>query len=85
MSQLTRQEIYDQIKASSKEEFILKEMQRLGYWTKAEQPSLATNFIQQKAQLQTQLSQLSQQIRDPQAALKAFASTTHGRSTAKTR
>ena len=72
MSQLTRQEIYDQIKASSKEEFILKEMQRLGYWAKAEQPSLATHFIQQKAQLQTQLSQLSQQIRDPQAALKAL-------------
>ena len=72
MSQLTRQEIYDQIKASSKEEFILKEMQRLGYWAKAEQPSLATNFIQQKAQLQKQLSHLSQQIRDPQAALKAL-------------
>ncbi len=51
MSQLTRQEIYDQIKASSKEEFILKEMQRLGYWAKAEQPSLATNFIQQTAQM----------------------------------
>jgi retron-type reverse transcriptase len=72
MNQLTRQEIYEQIKASSKEEFILKEMQRLGYWAKPEQPNLAADLIQKKTNLQKQLTQLSKQIQDPQAALKAL-------------
>ncbi len=72
MTQLTRQQIYDQIKASSKEEFILSEMQRLGYWQAATQPTPAESLLRRKADLQRQINALSEQIRDPEAALKAI-------------
>lgn len=72
MSQLTRQQLYDQIKASSKDEYILSEMKRLGYWKEAEQPTLAESIIQRRGELQRQINALSSQASDPAAALKAI-------------
>ena len=40
MEQLSRQQLYDRIKETSKDEYILSEMQKLGYWPEeSEQPS----------------------------------------------
>lgn len=72
MSQLTRQQLYDQIKATSKDEYILSEMQRLGFWKDGAQPTLAADLIKRKGDLQRQINALSSQITDPQAALKAI-------------
>lgn len=55
----TRQEIYDRIKASSKDSYILTEMKRLGYWSEnAEQPSLTEDIINRESALQQQLNAL---------------------------
>lgn len=61
--QPTRAEIYERIKASSKQEVILDEMQRLGFWPKGEgQPQLAAAHIQREGELQRELAELRQQI-----------------------
>ena len=73
---LTRQEIYQRISETSKDEVILSEMVRLGFWQKdQEKPSLAESFIARRTALQTKLCQLGQQYhlyRDPEEALKAL-------------
>ena len=72
--QPTRAEIYERIKASSKQEVILDEMQRLGFWPKGEgQPQLATAHIQREGELQRELAELRQQIavrQNPERALR---------------
>ncbi len=72
MSQLTRQQLYDKIKETSKDEYILSEMKRLGYWKEEEQPTLAESLIKRRGDLQRQINALSSQITDPKAALKAI-------------
>lgn len=72
MSQLTRQQLYDKIKETSKDEYILSEMQRLGYWKEDAQPTLAASLIKHRGDLQRQINALSSQITDPKAALKAI-------------
>lgn len=71
---LTRQEIYQRIRETSKEDVILSEMIRLGFWQKdQEKPSLAEEFIARRAELQSKLHQLGKQYRlyqDPEKALK---------------
>ncbi|QNP49514.1 reverse transcriptase family protein [Diaphorobacter aerolatus] len=72
--QPTRAEIYERIAQSSKQEVILDEMQRLGFWPKAEgQPQLAAELIHREGELQRELSELNQQLgvrRDPERALR---------------
>lgn len=72
--QPTRAEIYERIKASSKQEVILDEMQRLGFWPKGEgQPQLAAAHIQREGELQRELAELRQQIavrQNPERALR---------------
>jgi len=72
--QPTRAEIYERIKASSKQEVILDEMQRLGFWPKDEgQPQLAAAHIQREGELQRELAELRQQIavrHNPERALR---------------
>ncbi|WP_347216968.1 retron St85 family RNA-directed DNA polymerase [Chryseobacterium sp.] len=59
MSQsLTRQQIYDRIKASSKDSYILEEMKRLGFWQETSTPSLPEQLIQKEAVLQRELQEL---------------------------
>lgn len=75
MTNLTRQQIYDQIKATSKEQFILSEMQRLGYWPSDQIPSLQTDLIKRKTQINQRIQALNQQVTDPAAALKKLNKT----------
>jgi retron-type reverse transcriptase len=60
----TRQELYDLIRQTSKEEFILSEMIRLGFWSKdidiAEDP---IEEIRRKGELQRELEELKKQNR----------------------
>lgn len=59
MSQnLSRQQIYDRIKASSKDSYILEEMKRLGFWQETSTPSLPEQLIQKEAVLQQELQDL---------------------------
>ncbi|CAB5681962.1 Retron-type reverse transcriptase [Delftia tsuruhatensis] len=72
--QPTRAEIYERIKASSKQEVILEEMQRLGFWPKGEgQPQLAAAHIQREGELHRELAELRRQLavrQDPERALR---------------
>jgi retron-type reverse transcriptase len=76
MSRNKRQELYDRIRASSKDEVILEEMKRLGFWpADSEKPDISETLIQRKGALQRELDQLLKQQRlyaDPEAALKAM-------------
>lgn len=54
---LTRQQIYDRIKASSKDSYILQEMKNLGFWD-AEQPSVSEDLIKKEAELNKELTEL---------------------------
>lgn len=61
---LTRQQIYDRIRESSKEEFILEEMKRLGFWGKKDgEPSVPELLIRQEAELQKELNKLWEEKR----------------------
>ncbi len=61
---LTRQQIYDRIRQSSKEEYILEEMQRLGFWPKADNaPTLPEQLIKKEGELQRELTALLQEKR----------------------
>lgn len=61
---LTRQQIFDRIRQSSREEFILEEMQRLGFWPKADAaPTLPEQLIKKEGELQRELSALWQEKR----------------------
>jgi len=71
---LTRQELYDRIRETSKEEYILSEMKRLGFWPKdSDTPSPAEQAISRQVELETELRDLLKRKRsldDPESALK---------------
>ena len=71
---LTRQQIYDRIRESSKEEYILSEMKRLGFWpADSNKPSPVESSIKRQGELQSELRELFKRKRlvdDPEAALR---------------
>ena len=74
--QLTRQELYDKIRETSKDEYILAEMKRLGFWKSDEsKPEVPEEIFQRRGELQRQLRDLLDKQRlysDPEEALKAL-------------
>lgn len=55
----TRQQIYDRIRESSKDEYVLEEMRRLGFWPDdRNQPSLPAQLIEREAELARELNEL---------------------------
>jgi len=59
INQQKRQEIYDRIRNSSKDEYILSEMKRLGFWDESEdKPQLAENLIKERSGLNKELHSL---------------------------
>ncbi|QIL72349.1 RNA-directed DNA polymerase [Diaphorobacter sp. HDW4B] len=72
--QPTRAEIFERIKQSSKQEVILEEMQRLGFWPRSEgQPEVAADLIQREGELQRELAELNKKLavkRNPERALR---------------
>ncbi|MFA8298724.1 MAG: reverse transcriptase family protein [Hyphomicrobiales bacterium] len=55
-----RQEIYDKIKESSKDSYVLSEMKRLGFWDENEQmPSVSSQLIKREAELSKEIYKLS--------------------------
>jgi RNA-directed DNA polymerase len=76
MSSNKRQELYDRIRASSKDEVILEEMKRLGFWPSDQnQADVSETLIERKGELQRELNQLVQKQQlyaDPEQALKAM-------------
>ena len=54
---LTRQQIYDRIKAGSKDSYILQEMKNLGFWD-AEKPSISEDLIKREAEVNKELGEL---------------------------
>lgn len=69
---LTRQQLYDRIRETSKDEYILSEMKRLGFWEDSEKPSLSEELIKEKAKLQKELNQLLRSKRLMKDPLKAL-------------
>lgn len=71
---LTRQQLYDRIRESSKDEVILEEMIRLGFWPDgADQPNLPDDLIRRRGEIMRALTELHRREavwRDPDAALK---------------
>ena len=56
----TRQELYDRIAATSKDEYVLSEMKRLGFWEKnADQPNVAEQIILRESELYKQYNALA--------------------------
>jgi len=53
-----RQELYDLLRSTSSEEFILEEMIRLGFWHESSSPTNPANEIRRQAELQNQLRSL---------------------------
>ena len=66
-----RQEIYDKIKQSSKQEYILSEMKRLGFWNNDTVDFEAVNtFFKEERELSSTLQKLLREkkiIEDPEA------------------
>ena len=61
---LTRQQIYDRIRETSRDEFILSEMKKLGFWKSDEnQPSFSEQLIEREGELFRELNDLSQKQR----------------------
>jgi RNA-directed DNA polymerase len=73
-SQLTRQQIYDRIRQSSKDDFVLEEMKRLGFWGKqVGEPTLPELMIKKEAELHKELNALWEErkrYQNKEAALK---------------
>lgn len=71
---LTRQQLYERIRASSREEVILEEMIRLGFWPGGEdRPNLPEDLIRRRAEISRELSALvakDARLGDPEAAIK---------------
>ncbi len=71
---LTRQQLYDRIRESSKDEVILEEMIRLGFWPDGEaQPNPPDDLIRRRGEIARALADLHRREaawRDPEAALK---------------
>ncbi|MFD1602491.1 reverse transcriptase family protein [Flavobacterium artemisiae] len=61
--QLSKQQIYDRIKATSKDSYILEEMQRLGFWQSSAEPTLSEILIKQEAAIEKELNELLAQDR----------------------
>ncbi|MGB3205836.1 MAG: hypothetical protein WBB28_12670 [Crinalium sp.] len=60
----TRQELYDRIRQLGREEFILEEMIRYGFWSaQGEIPEDPADEIRRRSELQRELSELWQQNR----------------------
>jgi len=72
----TRQELYEQIRESSKDEFILSEMVRLGFWEEDEnKPSISKDIIEKKGAIQRELRGLLKEDRkldNPEQWLKEY-------------
>ena len=60
---LTRQQIYDRIRATSKDSYILQEMQNLGFWDSTGTPTLPEILIQREVTLSQELNKLLEQDR----------------------
>lgn len=56
--QLSKQQIYDRIRATSKDSYILEEMQRLGFWQSGTEPTLSEIIIRQEATIEKELNEL---------------------------
>ena len=71
---LTRQQIYDRIRETSKDDFILEEMKRLGFWSKNEgEPGIPELLIKQETKLRKELDKLLEEkmkFQNKEAALK---------------
>lgn len=66
-NRLTRQQIYDRIRQSSKDEFILEDMKRLGFWGKNEaSPSVPELLIKRETALNKELNNLLEEKRKHQ-------------------
>lgn len=69
-----RQELYDLIRETSKDSFILQDMKRLGFWKKDEgQPSLPEQIITREGELHRELNALlteKRRVQDREALLK---------------
>jgi len=73
--QLSRQELYDKIRETSKDEYILSEMKRLGFWAESDMPSESKNLIERRGELQRKLRDLLHKkalFANPEAALNAM-------------
>ena len=70
----TRQELYDRIRQSSKDEFILEEMIRLGFWpAEGEMPQDPADEIRRRGEIQRELDKLrseNRQLHNEQALRK---------------
>ncbi len=76
--QLSRQQIYDRIRSTSKDSYILEEMQRLGFWELSASPSLSETIIKREASLTQELNKLLEQDRkysDHESMLKEMRKT----------
>jgi RNA-directed DNA polymerase len=75
-SALTREQLYERIRGSSKQEVVLEEMQRLGFWPRdTAQPTVEAQLIRREGELQTALRDLGDELRgieDRETALKAM-------------
>jgi hypothetical protein len=61
---LTRQQIYDRIREASKDEFVLEEMKRLGFWGKKDgEPGVPELLIKKEVELQKELNKLWEEKR----------------------
>ena len=72
----TRQELYDLIKESGKQEVILEEMKRLGIWEdNQEKPSLAELLLTRQSELRKEISGLvakQRKVADPEKLLQQY-------------
>jgi RNA-directed DNA polymerase len=63
-SALTREQLYERIRKGSKQEVILEEMQRLGFWPQdAAQPTVEAQLIRRESELQATLGKLGEELR----------------------
>ncbi len=71
----TREELYERIRATSREEFILEEMIRLGFWPEAgEIPEDPADEIRRRAELRKELAKLraeNRKLHNEEALIKA--------------
>ncbi len=71
---LTRDEIWQRIRATGKQEFILSEMKRLGFWpAQSPQPTVAESFLAERTRLNERLREVSRElakVADPDEAIK---------------
>ena len=86
-SELTRAQLYERVRNSSKQEVVLTEMQRLGFWPPDSiEPTVEATLIRRETELTLALQQLGSELsglRDPVAALKAMRKERMARSRAK--